>query len=361
MATAALAASALLLVAVLFRKIQGDWHGRAIAVLFSFCIAVSVGAAALGVYTLGGTRQNIYLGPIVFLTVGFAFHWTAGWLSSLTRRVWLAPGLAISAASVIALAGVGDMRQDSPYRIYDNVESVLPVLKERAREEDMVYADWRTVPGIRFYLGKEERPANYHYGTSWCLPSTELCLREMANLAASLPNVPNRIFLVHVGKSIEMGGLGLLGEQVSVERVTADGYFNVSVIANAKEVVEPAYKALVSDYESVVSGEPAIRSDFDVYLRENTLTYVKEACAPDDTEARFFLHLYPVDVNDLPDHRKQHGFDNLDFRFDRLSVRFDGICMATVDLPEYDIVRISTGQFVSRQGRVWEGEIRLAE
>ena len=41
-ATAALAASALLLVAVLFRKIQGDWHGRAIAVLFSFCIAVSV-------------------------------------------------------------------------------------------------------------------------------------------------------------------------------------------------------------------------------------------------------------------------------------------------------------------------------
>ncbi len=119
-----------------------------------------------------------------------------------------------------------------------------------------------------------------------------------------------------------------------------------------------------SAYEALVSGEPVIRSDFDVYLIGNRLVYVKEACAPADTEAKFFLHLYPVDVNDLPDGRKQHGFDNLGFRFDRLGVILDGRCMVTVALPEYDIVRIHTGQFVPVDGgydHPWEGEIRFEQ
>lgn len=65
---------------------------------------------------------------------------------------------------------------------------------------------------------------------------------------------------------------------------------------------------LRTEYESIVSGEPAIRSVFDVYLVKNTLHYVKEQCCPADTEPRFFLHLIPADVNDLPEHRKKHTF-----------------------------------------------------
>ncbi len=110
--------------------------------------------------------------------------------------------------------------------------------------------------------------------------------------------------------------------------------------------------------------EPAIRSDWDVYLVENGLVYVKEPCALADTEATFFLHLYPVDVNDLPDGRKRHGFDNLDFYFDQRGAIFDGICMARAALPEYDIARIGTGQYVPVDGgynHFWEGEIRLVE
>ncbi len=115
----------------------------------------------------------------------------------------------------------------------------------------------------------------------------------------------------------------------------------------------------------VEDSPPAIRSDFDVYLSENTLVYVREPCALADTEARFFLHLYPVDVNDLPDDRNRHGFDNLDFDFfDQRNMIFDGTCMATVALPEYDIARIGTGQYVPMDGgfeHLWEGEIRLDE
>ena len=115
-------------------------------------------------------------------------------------------------------------------------------------------------------------------------------------------------------------------------------------------------------WRTAYAGEPAISSDFDVHLRENTLVYTKEPCARADTEAMFFLHLYPVDAADLPDHRKQYGFDNLDFDFDRRGVIFDGRCMAKVALPEYAIARIGTGQYVSVLGgfhNFWEVEMRL--
>ncbi len=101
-----------------------------------------------------------------------------------------------------------------------------------------------------------------------------------------------------------------------------------------------------------------VRSDFDVYLIDNRLFYFKEPCAPADTEALFFLHLIPVDEDDLPDHRKPYGFDNLDFGFEWRGVIFEGKCMAAIVLPEYAITSIRTGQFTDA-GRLWEGEFRF--
>ena len=109
---------------------------------------------------------------------------------------------------------------------------------------------------------------------------------------------------------------------------------------------------------------PVIRSDWDVYLSENTLIYVKEPCAPADVDATFFLHLDPVDMNDLPEHRQQHGFDNLDFNFYALGAILDGKCLAELPLPEYAISEIRTGQYVPVDGgynHLWEGQIRLNE
>ncbi len=111
-----------------------------------------------------------------------------------------------------------------------------------------------------------------------------------------------------------------------------------------------------SAYEQLVSGEPAVRSDFDVYLREGTLVYVKEPCVRADTEAKFFLHLIPADMADLPDHRKQYGFDILDFDFDDQGMIIDDECLAEVPLPGYGISEIRTGQFLSGEGWVWEEE-----
>ena len=115
------------------------------------------------------------------------------------------------------------------------------------------------------------------------------------------------------------------------------------------------------EYESVMSASPVLRSNFDVYRRENSIPYVKNPCSLPDIQARFFLHIYPRDVQDLPDDRKQHGFDNLDFSFYEHVVRFDGKCMATVGLPAYSIERMVTGQFVPGQGKLWEDEFSVDE
>ena len=117
---------------------------------------------------------------------------------------------------------------------------------------------------------------------------------------------------------------------------------------------------------------PEIRSDFDVYLVENRLVYVKDPCGRDDVAARFFLHVDPAVPDDLPGHREQHGFDNLDFgfgdhRFDEFvfgdghSARVGGTCLADIPLPEYGIAAIRTGQYVATEDgfhRIWSGEIR---
>ena len=359
-AIAALVALALLLVVSLKRR-----RLDAITTLALLAVGAALCAAVLTFYPMGGIRQNIYLGPVIFLAAGVSIHWVAESLAGLTRRGWLAPALVGATAGAIVIAGVGDLLRDSPYEKPYNAKAVLAYLEENVAAGDVVFVTHFATLSIKFH--QAEKPGNYHYGEQRCWTDFAECLRELERLVHALPEVPNRIYLVHERLSLErlevMGEqVELLGETVPVERVIVDGEINIALIANAGEYVVPAYEALASDYAALVSGEPAIRSDFDVYLSENTLTYVKEPCASSDTEAKFFLALYPVDGVDLPGPRQQHGFDNLDFRFSERGVVFGGKCMATVALPEYAITRISTGQYVpvaSGFNNLWEGEIHL--
>ncbi len=121
-----------------------------------------------------------------------------------------------------------------------------------------------------------------------------------------------------------------------------------------------------SDYlaELAGDGQAAIRSDFDVHLNENRLIYVKEQCVEGDVAAMFFLHLVPADADDLPGHRRQYGFDNLDFSFRQRGGMLDGKCWAAVKLPEYAIAEIHTGQYARVADdfeQLWAGKIRLTQ
>ena len=97
-----------------------------------------------------------------------------------------------------------------------------------------------------------------------------------------------------------------------------------------------------------------IGSGYDVYVDDGRVVYVKSPCAPYDTDLRFFLHVFPVDLDDLTEDRKAYAFVNLDFDFYTYGWENDGVCRAVRELPGYDIAAIRTGQYVSIDGAVEE-------
>ena len=102
------------------------------------------------------------------------------------------------------------------------------------------------------------------------------------------------------------------------------------------------------------------RADFDVYIDGNWVTYVTEDCDQVDLAAPFFLRVIPVHRDDLPEHRKQHGFDNLKFRFHQVNGVTDGkVCAVTRELPKYAIAIVRTGQFTG-EGQVWAVDLSLS-
>ena len=219
---------------------------------------------------------------------------------------------------------------------------------EAAELQAEVIADFEVIRGITqgedVYVDVSSRPGNQidfagaRHGVNYYLSGRPLEYRNIYKTGQS--NRPLADFLITRERADGPALLTPGNRQIFLYELA--GYYRT-----LDEVIERA-------------SEPAIRADFDVYLSENTLIYVKEPCASADTEAMFFLALYPVDVNDLPDHRRQHGFDNLDFDFVRYGETSGGKCLATVPLPEYPITKITTGQFVPvEEGgfhHFWEGE-----
>ena len=107
---------------------------------------------------------------------------------------------------------------------------------------------------------------------------------------------------------------------------------------------------------SEVGPDPIIRSRWNVYEHKNSLVYMKESCSQEDIAKTFFLHVLPVDEAVLPEHRKQYGFDNLDFDFGDGDLWDGKRCIMIRQLPDYDVSRITTGQDTSGLNRWWIGE-----
>ena len=91
--------------------------------------------------------------------------------------------------------------------------------------------------------------------------------------------------------------------------------------------------------------EPAARSNFDVYIDGRDLHYFRQPCVHTDVDAPFFLGVFPQNVDDLPAERRPYDFENNDFAFGQYGQTIDGACAITVRLPDYEIARISTGQY----------------
>lgn len=125
---------------------------------------------------------------------------------------------------------------------------------------------------------------------------------------------------------------------------------------------EERYLADIRRYRGERIGEWVGSSIFDVYVNGRTLFYVKDPCTSADTEAWFFLHVDPEDPMDLPVRRRSFGFDSLDFLFDWQGLWLDERCLTTVELPDYAITNINTGQYDLLTGQqLWNVEFPLPD
>ena len=122
--------------------------------------------------------------------------------------------------------------------------------------------------------------------------------------------------------------------------------------------------AYESAYQAIADGEPAAQSGFDIYLTPDggAISYLKRPCSEEDARGRFFLSVHPANADDLPAERREIGHESLNFDFvPPHGVVFNGKCMATRRLPDYEIAKIATGQDAPGGGRLWTAEIAVGD
>ena len=121
--------------------------------------------------------------------------------------------------------------------------------------------------------------------------------------------------------------------------------------------------AWLARFETLAAREPdARRAGFALHVEGRTLTFVREGCSAADIADRFFVHVYASGGREARDlwFRAPGGREGLDFRFGERGLRLGGRCMASVELPEYAIARVVTGQW-DASGHLWEQELRALE
>ncbi len=309
-----------------------------------------------------GWRQMYFLWAPFCLLAVFGLHWLASVFKRASMRLVIYGLAAVGVAFVVV-----EMSQIHPHQhVYFNL-----------------LVD-RTTPGYLSshyymdYMGTLHREALEHLLAKY--PSSEIyanCCHADRNRSILPESDRNRIFVKGIdGDRVDFQIINDRDHTTSAQRepdlyapvVYTRRIYNTDVLTvygiNSSMWDDATMERVREEYRSVVLGEPVIREAFDVYFRGNALYYVKEPCFPADVQTNFLLNLIPVDAQDLPDDRKEHGFDNLDFSFERRGVTFDGGCMAKRLLPEYPIDSIETGQFV-REGEgyrnIWRGEFRVED
>ena len=117
---------------------------------------------------------------------------------------------------------------------------------------------------------------------------------------------------------------------------------------------------------AILDGDPVYRdtllTSWYVYLTGEVIQYASEGACGQITGSSetFFLHVYPVTLSDLPSRVREYGFANLDFEPTDIWQDIEGHCIIRVQLPQYSIASIQTGQY-NDEGKIWSADIHVAQ
>ena len=343
----------LLSLAILLFRIVRRPQFDAIPMIFLVSVTIAALAAILNVYPLGGIRQNTFLGPVVFLVSGFALSSVIFRFPSHPARHWLT---AITIAT-IALSGIYSLDQADPYRARTEVKQAIDILEEQRRAGDSVYVGGYAAPVVQFYEGKVGAGKHYSYGR--CLgPYFQTRLDECAAdlrdkimvldySGAAANGREAKLYLLFHNEVPGDALIDAFGEfyKDDVELMPVYGGL-LHAVANFSQIAPNVTSPI--DGESRV-GNLIISDEYNVYVNGRELTYVNRECSPYDTAATFFLDLIPK--------RESAGAETFEFSFEENGTRLGRTCKTTYLMPEYDVMRIRTGQHVRLKMlrfRVWE-------
>ena len=184
-----------------------------VIVLFLFAVAIANFAAVLGWYPLGGIRQNIYLGPVIFLAVASVFH-TVVYLPARSLRSWLAPALLAAVVAVVLFIGVHYDRNGEFWPPYNFAASALKVLDERVRPGDVIYVDNWITPVIKFYQGQDQ--GNFIYWGCLIDAPAEVCFVDALK---QIEPETKRLWMFHSrSPALDYERLELVHPSISTER-----------------------------------------------------------------------------------------------------------------------------------------------
>ncbi len=201
-----------------------------------------------------------------------------------------------------------------------------------------------------------------HYAMKQLLdfrPSSPIALRYDHALEMNRFVLPesdrNRLALVH--ESIAEFAIERVPGNPDESALRTMKVYNDTLWAVVKQ--EPGENPYPAIYRGAVSGVPAARAEYDIYVNRanRSLVYVKEPCASPVAHSSFFLLVFPENVDDLPAEERSLGRANRNFPFYEFGSAFEGKCVAEVPLPDYNIVGIRTGQLKFRTidgGQLWE-------
>ena len=339
-----------------------------------------IAAAALGFDTYNGWRHMHFLYAPLVLLAAFALHWLPrefkpGPLRTAARWGTLALMCAGLAASLTTIVMLHPNQQ-----IYFNffVDRETP---ERLRKQyTMDYWTIAQMQGLRHLL--EIHPSGPVFTTTDALSAAYILpMEQRRRVIIDADDDPTDKYHIPVWWHMDSPIYEGMDEihSVNIYNSTAMAVYGDASKHQAKADEYAARLREMSD--ALAAREPSARAYYDVYAdaAENSVVYLKAPCANADIASRFFLHITPVNPDDLSLDRKPHGFDNADFilRIPPIenppwsqSPRTGGlefasvwgeICLASVSLPDYPIARVETGQFNEQGGgKIWSAVVDLA-
>ena len=315
--------------------------------------------AALGAHAFNGWRHLYFLHAPLCLLAASGLRLLASRDAAWVRRGTYAAAGVAAAGILIAMARIHPLQH-----VYFNflVDRTTP---ERLRTQyDMDYWGTARFGGLR------------HLARTW--PSTSLCLTGGSRNHQLLSEAQRKRIHPRQASRCRRSDFVVSAHQdheqykMNPPETHAPKIWTRKAYGSTIARIYGANPALLGDFHldrfrethrSLTQGAPAARARYDVRFdaARGALTYARAPCVPADLAARFFLHVVPVDADDLPDDQVRNGFDNRDFNLPELAL-FDGKCLAAVRLPEYAVDHVRTGQTERTNGvwtALWEETIRM--